>query len=384
VGGRATTRSAASTSLSPDSERRRVRSDARDSFCGADAGPAAARVPRCVIAALFLLALGVVVATFVLPAIVRILRIRGGAGGDRARLVLVFAVRRASADRTEWAVAMLVELDQIQGWTERWAFSLGCLWALVRMRAQSREPGGALLRVVVLGCSGVALALVAYGLVQYPGLRSEGNFWGAICVFLATLLMYVALTVLLSRGTTRQSTASRRYGVVGGAAVGVGWLVGLAPPSDLKGWVFFPLLVALLGPALVAIVAAQRADDSGTGILAALWSGLVGGLGVFIVWMVVTYSSNGGPYDAGLVADFQKSGAPDLATYAVSDNLGSGLVLLVTIPTVALALGSLGARIRGPGRPAHRDRIPRTSGGDAHPVVLHESGATAAGRPAVE
>jgi hypothetical protein len=129
--------------------------------------------------------------------------------------------------------------------------------------------------------------------------------------------------------------------------------------------VFFPLLVAVLGPALVAIVAGHRAHDSGTGVLAALWSGLVGGLGVFIAWMVVTYASDGGPYDAGLVADFHKSGAPDLATYAVSDNLGGGLVLLVTIPTVALALGSLGARIQGP-------------------RLQHESGSTAAGRPAVE
>jgi len=33
-----------------------------------------------------------------------------------------------------------------------------------------------------------------------------------------------------------------------------------------------------------------------------------------------------------------------IARYAVSDNLGSGLVLLLLVPTVALALGSLSAR----------------------------------------
>ena len=32
-------------------------------------------------------------------------------------------------------------------------------------------------------------------------------------------------------------------------------------------------------------------------------------------------------------------------TYAISDNLGSGLVLLLLIPTVALALGTLGTRL---------------------------------------
>jgi hypothetical protein len=95
--------------------------------------------------------------------------------------------------------------------------------------------------------------------------------------------------------------------------------------------VFLPLLVALFGPAIVAAVAGRRTRDSRTGTLAALWSGLVGGLTVFIVWVSVTYANAGGPYDVGLVKDFHKSGAHDLATYAVSDNLGSGLVLLLMI-----------------------------------------------------
>ena len=128
--------------------------------------------------------------------------------------------------------------------------------------------------------------------------------------------------------------------------MGVGWLLAITPPSALKGWVFLPLLVALLGPALVATVAGHRARDARTGTLAALWSGLVGGLTVFIVWVAMTYTNAGRPYDAGLVRDFHKSGAHDLATYAVSDDLGSGLVLLLMIPTVALAVGSLSARLR--------------------------------------
>jgi hypothetical protein len=68
-------------------------------------------------------------------------------------------------------------------------------------------------------------------------------------------------------------------------------------------------------------------------------------LTVFVVWVTATYMNAGGPYDSGLVSDFHRSSAPDLATYAVSDNLGSGLVLLLMIPTVAFALGSLSARL---------------------------------------
>jgi hypothetical protein len=105
--------------------------------------------------------------------------------------------------------------------------------------------------------------------------------------------------------------------------VGAGWLLGIAPPGALRGWVFLPLLIALFGPAVAAGVAAHRARDRRTGSLTALWSGLVGGLTVFIVWAGVTYANAGGPYDTGLVRDFHSSGAHDLATYAVGDDLGS-------------------------------------------------------------
>lgn len=240
---------------------------------------------------------------------------------------------------------MLVELDHVQGRRERWLFSIGCAWAAVRIRFESPEPGGAVLRVVVLGSCTMAVALVAYGLVRYPGLRSEPNVWGAMVAFLATVFVYCALAVGLSRGTTRRSATARRYGLAGGLAVGAGWLLGIAPPAALKGWVFLPLAAALVGPAVVAGIAGRRTHDVRAGTLAALWSGLVGGLIVFITWVGVTYADAGRPYDSGLVEDFHRSGAHDLATYAISDDLGSGLVLLLMIPTVAFAVGSLSARL---------------------------------------
>ena len=50
----------------------------------------------------------------------------------------------------------------------------------------------------------------------------------------------------------RRSDRRRRVAtaLTGGLAVGAGWFFGLTPPSALKGWVFLPLLVALLGPAV--------------------------------------------------------------------------------------------------------------------------------------
>ncbi len=240
---------------------------------------------------------------------------------------------------------MLAEFDHIQGRRARWRFSLGCAWAAGRIRVQSPEPGGVGLRAVIIGCAVLSFALVGYGLVQYPGLRSEPNFWGAMSVFLLTLLTYTTLAVVLARGVSQQSVIARRFGLLGGLAVGAGWLLGLSPPAVLKGWVFLPLLIALAGPAVVAAVVGHRTRDLRTATLTALWSGLVAGLGVFIVWATTTYTNSGGPYDPGLLKDFHTSGAHDLPTYAVSDNLGSGLVLLLLIPTAALALGTLGARL---------------------------------------
>jgi len=54
---------------------------------------------------------------------------------------------------------------------------------------------------------------------------------------------------------------------------------------------------------------------------------------------------DGRPYDTQLLRDFHHSRAPDLATLAVSDALASALGLLILIPLVALAFGSLGARL---------------------------------------
>ena len=244
---------------------------------------------------------------------------------------------------------MRIELDHVAGTPQRWRFSLGCAWAAVVIRTRatlgSREPGGEGLRTVVFIGIAAAAGLVAYGLTRYPGLRSGVDVWASVAVFLTVMFLYATLALSLSRGTSSEVAAGRRYGLVGGLIIGGSWLMALSPPGALKGWVAFPLVVALLGPACVAALSTRRRNDPRTGTRAALWSGIVGGLGVFIVWVTTSYARDGGPYDAGLLRDFHNSHAPDLATYAVSDNLGSALVLLLLIPTFALALGSLTARL---------------------------------------
>ena len=174
-------------------------------------------------------------------------------------------------------------------------------------------------------------------------MRSGVTFWISIAVFLAVIAGYGVAGLLLSRGTSRRASLARRYGVIGGIAVGAAWFAVLEPTPGLKGLVFIPLAVTLLGPAAVAVLAARAARSSSAGTRPR--SGQRSSEVWFAVWVTVTYVNEGRPYDAGLVRDFHSSGAPDLATYAVGDDLGSGLVLLVLVPTVALALGSLAARL---------------------------------------
>ena len=205
---------------------------------------------------------------------------------------------------------MRSELEQVVGRPARWRFSLGCVWAAIVIRARSRERGGEALRALVLAGIVAGLVLVAYGVVRYPGLRSGVTFWISIAVFLAVIAGYGVAVLLLSRGTSRRASLARRYGVIGGIAVGAAWFAVLEPTPGLKGLVFIPLAVTLLGPAAVAVLAARAARSSSAGTLAALWTALVGGLVVFAVWVTVTYVNEGRPYDAGLVRDFHSSGAP--------------------------------------------------------------------------
>jgi hypothetical protein len=296
------------------------------------------------------LAVVLLVATRVVPAALRAVRSVGsGLRGDRPAAFLRFAVRGLAADGEDWGRAMCSELEHVRGTRARWRFSLGCVWAveLIRARATIRRPAGGALGMRALALAGIAGALIlaAYGLVAYPGLRSSSGVWPSTAAFVAVMVAYAVIALALSSGASKHERLARRYGLGGGAAVGAAWFLIVSPTAAFKGWVAIPLAVALLGPACVAAAAGRSARDAKTATHAAAWSGIVGGLLAFVVWVSATYVRAGRPYDSGLLRDFHRSGAPDLATYAVGESLGSGIVLLILVPTVALALGSFTGRL---------------------------------------
>lgn len=247
---------------------------------------------------------------------------------------------------------MCAELAGVQGSCARWAFSAGCFRAAIglRVRASLCAPGrgGNGLRASLLTAIAAAVALALYGLLRYPGLRSGSATWGALAVLLVLALAYAGAALTLSRGSTARAVAARDHGIAGGLLVGGAWLMVAAPvaPAAIeRQLMFLPLAVALLVPAAVAALAGRSCRDARAATAAALWSGLSGALLVFIIWVTTTYVRDGRPYDAQMLRDFHSSGSRDLTAYAVGDNVGAALGLLVIIPLVALALGSLTGRV---------------------------------------
>ena len=283
------------------------------------------------------------------PSVVRVRRnVRAHPGGGAAGL-LALAVRGLPATREEWGAAMCAELARVRGTRARRVFCLGCTRTalMLRLRAglMARNRGGGVIRTAVLAATCGALVLGIDGLVRYPALRSGSGAVPGIAAAAAILAGYAAAALSLTRGDAAPAVAARRYGLAGGALIGAAWLVLVIPGTVPKALVAVPLLAALLVPAGVALLVGRSTRQAKAGTDAALWSGLTGALLAFVVWVPLTYASDGRPYDAQLLRDFHHSGAHDLAAYAVSDNLGAALGLLVIVPVVALALGSLTSRM---------------------------------------
>jgi hypothetical protein len=300
----------------------------------------------------------ILVVVWAAPGVRALKAARAAGGGDRAGGILALAVRGLPADRAAWGQAMLVELDQARGTRARWRFSLGCVWAATALRIRAtfcaRDRGAKGMRVVLLGGVLAILVLGVFGVVRYPGLRAGPAALGAAGGVLVVMVGAYALCALtLLRGMTLQVAGARRRGLLAGVGVAAAWLVVLAP-THLQTWVLIPLAIMLICPWTVAAFTARVSPDARAAPAAALWSGLVGGLLVFVVWVTATYLNDGRPYDLQLIRDFHHSGAHDLATYAVNSGLDSAIGLLVVIPVVCFSLGSLAGRMTG--RQAHHVR----------------------------
>jgi hypothetical protein len=143
---------------------------------------------------------------------------------------------------------------------------------------------------------------------------------------LTLLAAYAGLAVLLSRQPGPEAAAGRRVGVVAGLATGASWFAVWQSIS------FLPIFAALLAPIVAATWLAWTRRSMAAGAWAGLWGGLFGGLVFFVGASVASYVSDGRPYDRYVIAEYHRSGAPNLATYAVGDNLSAAIAVLLVLP----------------------------------------------------
>lgn len=269
---------------------------------------------------------------------------RAGAGepaGDAPSRLLAWAVAALPADRAPWGEAMFGELHQIDDRRQRWRFALGCASAAVFLparRADSAAVAARLVAAAALACAG----LVAYGLRRYPEVLTHAGTRPALAIFASLLAGYTLISaILVRRGPVARS------GVAYGLGLAAVWIIaGIPVVSHTPQRAYSLLLLAIPITSLAAgATAARRSRTAAVRQQVVLFAALVAGLVLFIAYASDILLTAGGPYDAGQIRDFPGSGLPDLATYAVSDNLGSAMMLLLLVPVVTAAIGCTGAGI---------------------------------------
>jgi hypothetical protein len=269
--------------------------------------------------------------------------VAGTGPGDLAAAVLAAVVRCLPLDRAAWGQAMIGELDHLGPRPERWRFVLGCARATL-LQLPRRGGSHRLLLAVATAAAVAGAGLLGYGLVRYPGLRTGAGTWLAVAACLAVLCGYLLVTAIVA-GQLGRSGKATRTGVAGGLVIAALWLlIGLAaavPPSHDFGKVVLPAIP--MTAVAVGAVGAWLDGHPRAGRQAAVLSALIGGLVLFVAWVGDTVVTGGRPYDSGLIRDFATSGSPDLATYAVNDNLGAAMGLLLLVPLLTTALGYAGA-----------------------------------------
>jgi len=225
---------------------------------------------------------------------------------------------------------MPAEAEQLSDPRARRRFALGCLRAL--MLSVPAVVAGFL----VAGLLSVAVVVAA--LIRYPGLVTGGGTWLAIGFFFMVIVGYLAAAAGLAARLA--STMSTVAVLVAGAAIAMSWMaIGFAASAGVSMTV-----LGVAPPVALAFGwrATRRSSSPTIGVQSVALVALVAGFGLFLLWAGETLIFAGRPYDAGMVRDFRASTASDLATYAVSDSLGAGMMLLLLVPLVSLAAGATG------------------------------------------
>jgi hypothetical protein len=206
-----------------------------------------------------------------------------------------------------------------------------------------------ILAVLVIG------ALLAYGMLRFPAVLavSSTGVRGLVGV-LGILMVYAAVGWFGPSFTERIHPQILRAGLLGGLLIGCVfvaemlleyWL--LPDDNTAMGLVEYGLVFAVFF--LVGLGVAYQTGAVRNGVLAAVWSAIVGGLIWYGAALLIFYLFSGTPQQAqvfraeGNYADFSRSGLNDLNAFVMEDFMGAGFFHSLLLPIIAAILGTLGA-----------------------------------------
>ncbi len=258
------------------------------------------------------------------------------AGGDTAERMLVAVARLAPEARRQWILAAVAERRASYDRRGRRQLALGAARAALTRSATSSPVDverltGALAVMV--------LALAAFGLVHYPGLR-DGVAW---LVYLVLLVIGVVGYVLGALVVSRIGQPSR-FAIE--AALPALVLSALAATGTGPASLAIVVAIFVL-PGITGFVLARRTRSWARGLVDATACGLLAGLFAFVGYVTVLYVTDGGTATAGLLAAFRASGARDYRTWIVGDDLGGACFMLAFIPVAAIAVGVVASTFGG-------------------------------------
>lgn len=269
-----------------------------------------------------------------------------GEVSDVPQRLLAASVALLAADRAEWGQAMIGELDRLTTRGERWRFVLGCARATVLLPPRRAAPGRLIVTVVTTAAV-ACVGLVGYGLARYPDLITGARTWVSVAAFLAVLAGYTVTASVIVGRLDQPALGAVRVALMGATLIAAFWIViGVTASFGGSDYLATLLLLALpLASLTVGALGTWRGRTASTGRRAAVLMALGAGMLVFLLRVSDTLLTGGRPYDPGMVRDFHSSGTHDLAAYAVNDNMGSAMMLLLLVPMLALLFGLAGAAI---------------------------------------
>jgi hypothetical protein len=206
------------------------------------------------------------------------------------------------------------------------------------------------LRWTVIAALALVGLLLVLNVTEYPTLTRDPQFALYIIILGIIGALYLSLAVWWTRISIL--APALRWGTLYGLGAGFGWLLEIVAGNLVVGqsWQLF----AYFGGTLIALGLTLAAGAAGaiatrsfcSGLVAGVWSGIVSGLIGCLALLSLPHLYLGTLQgDAQTLAEFARSGAPNLVTYIVGDYSAAAIAHLLLGLALGLMLGALGAAI---------------------------------------